>query len=273
MSIKRKIISETRAGSCYFRTSVKYPYRKALLQITEQCNLHCAHCFVSSTEVGNSFSYDEIERMISQFNRLNIITVTITGGEPFMHKEIVEIVKLFRHHNIQVSLCSNGTLITEENARQLATIGNVKINISLDGFDAETHGKFRGDKNSFEKTRETVKLLRIRYMNLLKGILVTPNVLSNLEEYSNLCRFAIENEAEYVLMNPLSNFGRGIKSKNSLEASTQMMNDIYHSTQSFQEFLDMVYIRFPNKNSPCWDVKLEKLSIYLQMAMSPFALI
>jgi MoaA/NifB/PqqE/SkfB family radical SAM enzyme len=42
----RSITDHTAATSCYFRTTVDQPYRKALVQIDERCNLRCAHCFV-----------------------------------------------------------------------------------------------------------------------------------------------------------------------------------------------------------------------------------
>lgn len=46
--MKRSLIVDTQANSCYFRTSVGGDGRKGLIQITERCNLHCAHCFVTS---------------------------------------------------------------------------------------------------------------------------------------------------------------------------------------------------------------------------------
>jgi hypothetical protein len=51
--MRRSLIVNTHASSCYFRTSVGGDGRKALIQITERCNLHCAHCFVSSGDWGD----------------------------------------------------------------------------------------------------------------------------------------------------------------------------------------------------------------------------
>jgi hypothetical protein len=54
--MRRSLIIDTLASSCYFRTSVEGDGRKALIQITERCNLHCAHCFVSSGDWGEHMS-------------------------------------------------------------------------------------------------------------------------------------------------------------------------------------------------------------------------
>lgn len=51
--VVRSIVEDRRASSCYFRTTVEAPHRKALVQIDERCNLHCAHCFVSATKRGS----------------------------------------------------------------------------------------------------------------------------------------------------------------------------------------------------------------------------
>src|SRR5262245_22038983 len=48
----RRVARDGVAASCYFRTTTVQPERKALVQITERCNLHCAHCFVSATREG-----------------------------------------------------------------------------------------------------------------------------------------------------------------------------------------------------------------------------
>ena len=56
-SSMKRLIVDTHASSCYLRTSVRGAGRKALVQITERCNLHCAHCFVSPTQVGSDLSH------------------------------------------------------------------------------------------------------------------------------------------------------------------------------------------------------------------------
>ena len=52
------------AASCYFRTSVEKPHRKALIQIDERCNLHCVHCFVSATNHGSSMPLADMENIL-----------------------------------------------------------------------------------------------------------------------------------------------------------------------------------------------------------------
>jgi len=242
---KREIISKNRVSSCYFRSSVELPYRKALLQITERCNLHCAHCFVSAGDYGDTMPIEVIRNVvIPRLKECRVISVTLTGGEPFVHPDIIEIVCLLRNANIRVGICTNGTFISKDQMETLANVGDVHINISLDGFRPESHGRFRGDKASFAKTVETIR--RLKQFRLLQGLLVTPNNLAEIIEYAEICEFAIQNNATYVLMNPLSSMGRGVKAQKVLGASDEAMQRIREITSPFSNRIQVVYIRFPN---------------------------
>jgi MoaA/NifB/PqqE/SkfB family radical SAM enzyme len=60
----KPIIAGEQAASCYFRTSVEKPHRKALIQIDERCNLHCVHCFVSATGRGSSMPLGAVDDIL-----------------------------------------------------------------------------------------------------------------------------------------------------------------------------------------------------------------
>lgn len=243
--MKRQIITEAKTASCYFRTSVDAPNRKVLVQITEWCNLHCAHCFVSAGKHGDAMSFADIENLlVPRLIACRAISVSLTGGEPFAHEKIVEIALLLRRNNMKVSICTNATFIKEGQMEALASLGEIHCNVSLDGFSPESHGKFRGDKDSFGTTIATIRELAKR--KLLQGLLVTPNNLAEVDEYSKLCEFAVENGAAYVLMNPLSSMGRGIKSIGKLAMPNETMRQIEASTSQFSDRIQLVRIRFPN---------------------------
>lgn len=111
--MRKEIISKNRVSTCYFRSSVKPPNRKALIQITEKCNLHCAHCFISAGKSGGLMLLKSIEdTIIPTFLKAKVVSVTLTGGEPFTHPQIIEIVKQFSKANIRIGICTNATLIT-----------------------------------------------------------------------------------------------------------------------------------------------------------------
>ncbi|MET9322025.1 radical SAM protein [Streptomyces sp. NPDC003038] len=247
----RRIVTEGQAASCYFRTSVDHPHRKALIQICEPCNERCKHCFVSATPHGEYMPLADIrDKLIPQLVEARVNRVTLTGGEPFMHDDLMEIVAAFHDAGMGVGVCTNATLVTDDQIGQLAAYG-AHMNVSLDGFSADSHGVFRGRREGFDETVETVK--RFAKAGILQGLLCTPNNLAEDEEYAQLCRFAKEQGARYVLMNPLGEMGRGAaNSAKKLRRPDEHMHYIRDLTLPFAEDqdLDVVHIRFPNQDKP-----------------------
>ncbi|PZG13522.1 radical SAM protein [Micromonospora craterilacus] len=247
--MSKRLVVDTHASTCYFRTSVEDGERKALVQITERCNLHCAHCFVSSTESGIDIALEEmVEVLLPRLRRARVTRLTLTGGEPFVHPHLVEMCAAAAHMSLPVKICTNATQTSDAQIAALAELGNVRVNVSFDGFRPASHGRFRGNRDSFPVTLETTR--RFAAAGLLHGILSTPNVLTRPQEFAELCAFAADLGAAYVLMNPLSSFGRGVKSHGRLAAPEQTMRAIAAATAPLADRVELVPIRFPNDDRP-----------------------
>lgn len=245
MAGARSIAEDGLAKSCYFRTTVDAPHRKALVQINEDCNLRCAHCFVAATRIGQQMPLaDVIDTVIPRLAGCRVRRITLTGGEPTIHPKFMAIVRAFRAAGMDVGICTNATTLNDDEVGELASLG-VHCNVSLDGFAADSHGKFRGDRACFDITIATVE--KLGAAGILQGLLCTPNTLAQNEEYARLCEFARRNGARYVLLNPLGSMGRGVKSQGRLAKTTLHMQEIFELTApSDGPDLDIVHIRFPN---------------------------
>lgn len=271
--MKRSLIVDTHASSCYFRTSIAGEGRKALVQITERCNLHCGHCFVSSGDWGDHMPLEFIvDRVIPRLKAAGVQRLTLTGGEPFVHPDIMAICRAVRSAGLPLGICTNATSTSDDQIAELVGLGEVHVNVSFDGFRPESHGKFRGDRSSFATTVETTR--KFAEAGLLQGLLSTPNALSEPEEFANLCAFASEIGAQYVLMNPLSPFGRGIASQRRLAADEDKMRAIAAVTARFDRpDMQTVRIRFPNEDKPLGSCDAGKI-IYVftrgQVAVCPY---
>lgn len=241
-----KIYDPQYASACFFRSTVYPPQMKVMLQITERCNLRCAHCFAESRESGNEMSLENIQKIIiPRFIESQVVKVTLTGGEPLTHPQVKEIVSSLLENNIGVSICTNGTLVDLKWVQGLPQRDNIHFNVSLDGFHVSSHGRFRGmTELTFAKLLQTICALGEQ--KLLNGILTTPNKYASIDEYVELCQFAKESGAKYVLMNPLSPFGRGVQTQ-SLSYSEKDMSALKKRTlPMISDDFEIVYIRFPN---------------------------
>lgn len=127
------------------------------LEITNACNLNCLHCYNSSGKKKNrELSISKIELIIKNFKKIGGNVVCISGGEPFMRNDIIDIVNIILDNGIKdIRLATNGLLINKNNIDILKNFQIVSI--SLDGFYAE-HNKIRNN-NCFDKSVEKIKAI------------------------------------------------------------------------------------------------------------------
>ena len=138
------------------------PHRKPtnlILYVTSYCGAKCPMCFVKGLNTGPEPTMDQI-REVSAFYPKPMSGVALTGGDPFLRKELPEIAKLFWDNNRveAVHIPSNG-LIPETHCKAvrkiLETTGcEVTVAISLDATGA-TYDEIRGVKGNFPRTMET----------------------------------------------------------------------------------------------------------------------
>nr|WP_282795086.1 radical SAM protein [Streptomyces sp. CC224B] len=123
----------------------------------EPCNEKCRHCFVSATTRGAYMDWDAVrDRLIPQLLAARVSRVTLTGGEPTMHPGLLPIAASFREAGMSVGVCTNAVVLLDEQITMLAKL-EAHLNVSLDGFSADSHGVFRGRPAAFAETVENVK--------------------------------------------------------------------------------------------------------------------
>lgn len=102
------------------------------LEVTRNCNLKCRHCFVGeSPSLNDELTKSEIFDLLDQIKKMKISLLHITGGEPFMNKDIVEILNQAKKLVPFVQVVTNGTLITDDVLEQIDR--RVGFVVSLDG--------------------------------------------------------------------------------------------------------------------------------------------
>ena len=115
-------------------------------EVTHGCNLRCSHCLVGQ-ELGPStldISSEDAFRVIDQASELGVSQMTLLGGEPLTRPDLVAIVDHAAGKGINVSLVTNGILLSEDLFTRLSNAGLSNITISIDGPTSETYDRVRG---------------------------------------------------------------------------------------------------------------------------------
>ena len=107
-----------------------------VIDVTDRCNLNCKGCWAGTYVKESDMSYELFDRILKEAKELGIYFITLTGGEPFIRKDILKIFK--EHSDMFFQVYTNGTFITPGIAKELAKLGNVAPTISIEGFERET---------------------------------------------------------------------------------------------------------------------------------------
>ncbi|QSZ66683.1 SynChlorMet cassette radical SAM/SPASM protein ScmF [Methanofollis aquaemaris] len=123
--------------------------------LTDECNLACRHCWIApeylnATTATSFLPFDLFVSIIREAQPLGLTAVKLTGGEPLLHPQFADIVRVVRDEKLRLVIETNGTLMTSEIAEDIAACKGAFVSVSIDGADAATHEWVRGVPGSFE---------------------------------------------------------------------------------------------------------------------------
>lgn len=148
---------------------------------TVRCNMNCVHCYINKPAKDEAakqreLSTEQIKTIIDQMVDAGVLFLTLTGGEPLLRPDFVEIYTYARSKGLLVILFTNGTMITEEIADLLKEIRPFNVEISLYGATPEVYEAVTRVPGSYAKCVRGIKLIHERGIPLtLKTELMTLN--------------------------------------------------------------------------------------------------
>ena len=125
---------------------------------TRQCNLSCIHCYANadSRRAPGEMDMAAGKAFICDLADFNVPVILFSGGEPLLREDLFELASLAREQGIRVALSSNGTLITDEVAKEISKVGFAEVGISLDGIGAN-NDRFRGKNGAYQAALEGIR--------------------------------------------------------------------------------------------------------------------
>lgn len=133
-----------------------YPPRAMLISPTMRCNLNCYGCYAGDYIKEGELEAEEIHRILKEAEEMGIHLVVVLGGEPFLRKDLFDIYR--DHPQMIFHVFTHGGFLDEATVEKIASLGNVSLAISLEGYEEETDQR-RG-RGHFEKVMKGMDLLR-----------------------------------------------------------------------------------------------------------------
>jgi AdoMet-dependent heme synthase len=156
------------------------------LNITDRCNLNCTYCSVPVTPVNDpsaELTLQQLARLFDEFEELGVKLVRLAGGEPFVRRDIEDILQLAGHRCFNTIVLTNGLPVHRrhvELARRLPSIDSLAF--SVDGASADNHWRSRGCTGSFDRIVRSIEICTEIGLKHSMMTVVTASVVGKLRE-------------------------------------------------------------------------------------------
>ena len=149
-----------------------------LMDPTAACNLHCKGCWAAEYGKNSSLPFETLESIVEQGKKLGTFVYIFSGGEPLMRK--ADIIKLCRANPDCAFLAfTNGTLVDEAFAEELADVGNFILAFSIEGYEDATD--MRRGEGTYNKVLHAIELLKN------KGVLFGYSICYHSKNVEEVC--------------------------------------------------------------------------------------
>ena len=188
-----------------------------IFHVTGLCNLKCQHCWQSADMTDRQRKEDKGPGVVSpadfacllkEAKALGLIGVKFTGGEPFLHPDIMNFLEVADQEKLSVGIETNGTLIDEDAIERLKSINHLFIAVSLDGGSAYLHDRFRGVKGAFDGAIAAIE--RLTRVEIPVQIILSLH-RKNVNSLDVVVKLADDYGVQSIKINPIQPMGRGRK--------------------------------------------------------------
>lgn len=143
-----------------------FPLR-VMFELTYRCNFYCRHCYVPfSYRRYKELKTEEVFSILDQLADVGCFYLGFTGGEPFMRKDIMDILMYAKKKGFEVIIYTNGSLINKKKAEELVNLRPNKIDITIPAMSKAAFERISGVGGSRDRVFRTVDFLHKRGVNL-----------------------------------------------------------------------------------------------------------
>lgn len=130
--------------------------RSIHIEVASECNERCVHCYIPHECKDSTINSELFFKILHEGRDLNIIHVTLSGGEPLLHKDFLSFLKKCRELDLAVNVLTNLTLLNDEILNEMKLNPLLSVQTSLYSMVPEVHDAITKVKGSFKKTKEAV---------------------------------------------------------------------------------------------------------------------
>jgi len=184
------------------------------LEITRKCNQKCFYCFNDSgySRLQNELKLEEWEKTLTSLSDLGVESVHITGGEPFLHPNIIRILCKSVELGLSTTVLSNGFKVASYCYEMPNLFKQLRLaQISLDSMDPQVHNQRRGFRTAFDDAMAAIEALGQLRVPIEISTTVSDDNLDGVLKIGNFCKEI----GASLIVRPLISAGRASNIRHS----------------------------------------------------------
>ncbi len=154
------------------------------IDITDSCPLNCSQCYKNDS-IDKFMDFNYFKSIIDEAEKLKIFQIAIGGGEPFVHKHIIEMIEYVSKTEMSVSITSSGYSLNENMIDNLIKAGLNHIQISLNGSTKEINQLSR---DGYDYAIRALEILSNTQLSFGINVVVRKDNVDNIKDLINLAK-------------------------------------------------------------------------------------
>lgn len=198
-------------------------------ELSSRCNERCIHCYIPNDKKNHGFDMplSKVKSIIDEYAEMGGISVTLSGGEAFLHKNLIEIVLYCREKDLKVTILSNLISLKDEHIPILKEANLSLIQTSLYSMDPEVHDSITTVKGSWQKTKDSIEKLVAADIPVQ---ISCPLMKKNKTGYDKVLEYArklkIKAQTDYIMMARSDLDTDNLANRLSLDETAAVLRDI-----------------------------------------------
>lgn len=198
-------------------------------ELSSKCNERCIHCYIPNEKKNHGFNMPtaKVKSILDEFAEMGGIHVTLSGGEAFMHNDLLDIVDYCRKKDFIISILSNLISLKEEHIPFLKRANVSLIQTSLYSMDSQIHDYITTIPGSWEKTKTSIEKL---VENDIPIQISCPLMKANKDSYIDVLNYAhklkVNAQTDYIMMARSNLDTDNLANRLSLDETSKVIRDI-----------------------------------------------
>lgn len=207
-------------------------------ELSSRCNERCIHCYIPNGKKNKGFDmpFEKVKKVLDEFAEMGGIHVTLSGGEAFLHKDLIKICEYCRHKDFKISILSNLIALKDDDIPKLKEVNLSLIQVSLYSMNEEVHDMITTVKGSFRKTKDAIGKLVAADIPVQ---ISCPLMKANKDGYREVLEYAkklkIKAQTDYIMMAQADLDIQNLANRLSLEETEKVIRDIIEYDVDYQQ--------------------------------------